>query len=51
MRYRVITRSSSMTLEKDVESFLEAGWELVGGISVCLIGGTSFYSQAIAKSI
>lgn len=58
--YKVISDYSLGHLEESIKSYLEEGWQLVGGINIILFNenpdypkkeevDTLFYSQAVAK--
>ena len=47
--YEVLEKDSSSELAKKVESKLEDGWSLVGGVSACMAGWTTYYAQAMVK--
>jgi len=51
MKYEVIIsqKNELEDLEREVNWYLERGWELVGGVAVCYEGGDTYYYQAICK--
>lgn len=50
MKYIVITNKFPMFLSPEVEKYLNDGWKLQGGVSVCSDSFGSFYfSQALVK--
>ena len=46
-KYRVITETTLLRLYGEVESYLDQGWELVGGIFHDKI----YYYQAVTKKV
>lgn len=47
-RYRVVTAETVELLEREVQSYLGMGWELVGGVAVAQRGaGHIVFAQAI----
>jgi len=60
--YKIITADSAEKLEKEVNELLEAGWDLVGGVSVSVVTdwrddhldsaySIDFYEQAMITTL
>jgi len=51
MKYRIVVRSSSSELERDVNLYITEGYELIGGVSITLSSSYNImeYAQAIIK--
>ncbi len=49
--YRVLTSDDSEVLEEDVNQYLKAGWELVGGVQMGLSTSKGIYVYHFAQSL
>lgn len=50
MEYRIIKAKDQDTLERNIKRCFENGWELQGGVSVCVDHyGAYTYAQAVIK--
>lgn len=47
MEYRVVEEESKLLLRASVEKWLKLGWRLQGGVSVHVLNGRTWYTQAM----
>lgn len=48
-KYFVVETNTLLKLIEKVQTFLDQGWKLQGGVSTGVQYGTSFYIQALVK--
>ena len=49
IRYEVLKGNSTAELSKVVLEFVDAGWELQGGVNTFILASSVFYCQSVIK--